>query len=441
MSAVATPTGEALVAALRAELGAEAVREGEAVWRLSAAGRAPLCVLEPADVDAVAAAVAAAARLGAALIPAGNGTHLGIGWPPARPAVAVSTRRLARVLAHDAGDMTVRAEAGVTVDALDAALAAAGQWLPLDPPRCQAMTVGGLVAADRNGPLRLGFGGVRDWLIGVRAVMADAAVVRGGGQVVKNVAGYDLPRLFAGSFGTLGVLVEATFKVRPRLAGMALCEWTAPSLAEALRRAQAVMASAVRPVLLEAVNESAAEALGLDSGASLLVGVAGSPANLTAQVERLAALSDGAAERHAAERGDALLRALREFSQPADEDALVIRVSALPTALAALMTELEAAATAARVVAEVAAHAGSGVAWVQLLGAPDEAALVELAAGVRAAARRHGGWAIVESMPEGLRGRLDPWGFDAPALAVMRRVKTALDPHGLFSPGRFVGGM
>jgi glycolate oxidase FAD binding subunit len=303
------------------------------------------------------------------------------------------------------------------------------------------MTVGGLVAADRNGPLRLGFGGVRDWLIGVRAVMADGALVRGGGQVVKNVAGYDLPRLFAGSFGSLGVLVEATFKVRPRLAGLALYEWTAPSLAEALVRAQVVMDSDVRPVLLEAVNESAAEALGLDSGASLLIGCAGAAAHLGAQTERIAALSGGAAERHAAERGDALLRALREFSQPADEDALVIRLSALPTALAGLLAEIEAGAAAARVVAEIAAHAGNGVAWCQLLGAPDEGVLVELAEAVRAAARRQGGWAVFESMPAELRGRLDPWGFDGPALAVMRRVKAALDPHEVLSPGRFVGGM
>jgi glycolate oxidase FAD binding subunit len=432
---------EELVAALRAELGAEAVRTGEAVWRLNAAGLAPLCVLEPGDVEGVAAAVRTAVRQGAAVVPAGNGTHLGIGWPPKGPVVALSTRRLARVLAHDAGDMTVRSECGVTVEALNATLARAGQWLPLDPPRAPAMTVGGLVAADRNGPLRLGFGGVRDWLIGVRAVMADGALVRGGGQVVKNVAGYDLPRLFAGSFGSLGVLVETTFKVRPQLAGLALWEWTAPSLADALARAQVVMDSDVRPVLLEAVNESAAEALGLDSGASLLIGCAGAPAHLAAQTERVSALSGGAAERHAPERSDALLRALREFSQPADDDALVVRLSALPTALAGLLAEIEAGAAAARVVAEIAAHAGNGAAWCQLLGAPDEAALVELAEAVRAAARRQGGWAVFESMPAELRGRLDPWGFDGAALAVMRRVKAALDPHRVLSPGRFVGGM
>lgn len=430
-----------LTASLRAALGADGVRDGEAVWRLTAAGAAPACVLEPDDLDGVIAAVRAAAAHGVAVVPAGGGTHLGIGWPPSRPAVALSTRRLDRILSHDAGDMTVRVEAGVTVAALNAELAASGQWLPIDPPRAAAMTVGGLLAADRNGPLRYGFGTVRDWVIGLRVVMADGAVVRGGGQVVKNVAGYDLPRLFTGSYGTLGVIVEATFKVRPQLAGLALFEWTAASVAEALARAQMLLSSDVLPVLVEAVNESAAEALGLDSGASLLIGCAGAAEHLAEQERRLTALSGGAAVRHGAERGDALLRALREFSQPADEDALVVRLSVLPTALGPLLAELEASAAAARVVAEIAAHAGSGVAWCQLLGAPSDAALLGLAESARAAAQRQGGWAVFESMPAELRPRLDPWGFDAPALAVMRRVKAALDPHSLFSPGRFVGGI
>jgi glycolate oxidase FAD binding subunit len=441
---VTVAPGDGTAVALRALRAAldDAVRaDVETRFRFATAAGAPQCVVEPADVDGVVAAIAAARRGGLAVVPAGNGTHLRIGSPPRGAHLALSTRRLTRILAHDAGDMTARVEAGVTVAALNAALAAAGQWLPLDPPRAEAMTIGGLIAADRNGPLRLGHGTVRDWLLGVRAVMADGAVVRGGGQVVKNVAGYDLPRLFAGSFGTLGVIVEATFKVRPRAGALALCEWTSPTLGAALARAQTVLASDVQPVLLEAVNESAAEALGLDSGASLLIGVAGTAAHLAEQERRLAALSATAAVRHAVERGDALLRALREFSQPADDDALVIRLSVLPTALAAVLGEIETAAARGGTVAEMAAHAGNGIAWCQLLGAPRPAALAEIALAARAAARRAGGWAVFEAIPGELADRLDPWGFEGPALAVMRRVKAALDPDELFSPGRFVGGI
>lgn len=438
---IADPPPADGVAAIRAALGERVSTGDETLWRLNAAGRAPRCVVEPGTVEQAVAAVRLAAEHRLDVVPAGNGTHLGIGWPPAAAGAAVSTRRLARLLAHEAGDLTVRVEAGVTLAALNDALAAAGQWLPLDPPRAGEMTIGGLIAADRNGPLRYGFGGVRDWLIGLRVVMADGQIVRGGGQVVKNVAGYDLPRLFIGSYGTLGLIVEATFKVRPQLAGLTLFEWTAGSLRAALARAQALAGSDVLPVLVETVNESAAEALGLDSGASLLIGCGGPAEHREEQARRLAVLSDGAALRHANERGDALLRALREFSQPADEDALVARLSVLPTALGALLAEVEERAAAARVVAEIAAHAGNGVAWCQLLGAPGDEVLAALAGTVRDATRRHGGWAVFESMPAGLRGQLDPWGFDGAALAVMRRVKAALDPAGLFSPGRFVGGI
>lgn len=426
-------------AALRARLGPDAVLTGEEVWRFAAAGVAPACVVQPADPDGVAAAVRAAAGLGLAVVPAGNGTQLGIGWPPPRYDAALSVRRLARVRAHDAADLTVTVEAGVTLAALDEVLAAAGQWLPIDAPRPEATTVGGLIAADRSGPHRCAYGTVRDLLLGVRAVGADGQVIRGGGQVVKNVAGYDLPKLFTGSYGTLGVLVEATFKVLPRPACEALFEWTAPDLETALARAAALRAGPVLPVLLEAINEPAAESLGLDSGASLVIGCAGSAAHVDEQARRLAALSDGAAQRHAPERGAALARALRELSQAADDDGLVARCSVLPSALVPLCAAIERAAAAARTVAELNVHAANGVLWCQLLGAPDGATLGAVAAAVRAAARRLGGWAVFEAIPPDLRDQLDPWGFDAPSLALMRRVKHALDPQGLLAPGRFVG--
>jgi glycolate oxidase FAD binding subunit len=437
---VAGPASD-VAAALRARLGDDAVVSGEEVWRFAAGGVAPSCVVQPADAAGVAAAVRAAAELGLTLLPAGNGTHLGVGWPPRRYDIALTTRRLTAVLVHDAADLTVTAEAGVTLAALDAALAPSGQWLPLDPPRRDAMTIGGAIAADRSGPTRLAHGTVRDLLLGVRAVSASGALIRGGGQVVKNVAGYDLPKLFTGSYGTLGVLVEATFKVRPRPACEALFEWTAPDLAAALQRAEAVDGSDVFPTLLEAINESAAESLGLDSGASLVIGVAGSEAHVDEQARRLAAVSGGAAQRHQPERGAALARALREFSQPADDDGLVLRLSALPTALPPLLAAVESEASARRIVAEIAVHAGNGVAWCQLLGAPDDTALAELTAAVRTAARRQGGWAVCESMPPALRASLDPWGFDEPSVALMRRVKDALDPQAILSPGRFVGGI
>ena len=425
---------------LRERLGADAI-DATNVYRYSAAGVLPACVLQPATIAEVVDAVGAARGAGLAVIPVGQGTHLDIGHPPRRYDAALSTHRLTRVIAHEAGDMTVTVEAGLTLAALARALKTAGQWLPFDPARADDMTVGGLIAADRSGPIRYGFGKVRDWLLGVKVVTADGAVVRGGGRVVKNVAGYDLPKLFAGSFGSLGVIVEATFKLVPLPADVALFIWPCATLSDTLAAVRSVLDSAVLPVLVEAVNEAAAESLGLEAGPCLVLGCMGSPAHLDEQERRVHALSDAAAWRVEADRNGPLRRALADFSQPANEDGIVARISALPTTLATLLPEIEAAAETRRTVAEIAAHAGNGVAWCQLLGAPSSDDLAELAGWLRATARARGAWVVYESVPAELRERIDPWGFAGPALALMTGVKRALDPTGMFSPGRFVGSV
>ncbi len=443
MSAVARPGAAVSIdaAALRACVGADGLDGDERTWRFAAAGVRPAWVVRPRSVEAVSAVVSEVAAAGGAVIPAGNATHLDVGLPPSRYDVALSTAALDRVLTHDAADLTVTVEAGITLAALNAALLAAGQWLPLDPPRAEAMTIGGLIAADRNGPLRLAHGKVRDLLIGLKVVLADGALLKGGGRVVKNVAGYDLPKLFTGSFGTLGVIVEASFKVLPRPAQMRLFVWRAPALGEAVRRALALLDGAVFPVLLEAVNGEAGESIGLDPGAALVIGCAGSEPEISAQENCLRELAGAGVTACEPARGEALLKALRDFPQPADEDAVVARISAAPTALAGLLERIEAEAAARQSVVEIAAHAGNGVAWCQLLGASDAQGAAWLAEWMRVHVREHGAWVVFEALPAALRGRLDPWGFSGSALPLMSGVKRALDPAQLFSPGRFVGGI
>ncbi len=435
--------------AAAAELSVEELRrrfegvaaDGGAVWRFSAAGSVPRLVVRPSSVDAVVAAVRSAGEAGLAVVPAGNATHLDVGAPPRRYDVALSCAGLDEIVAHDAGDMTVTAQAGVTLAALNERLAAAGQWLPVDPPRAEETTLGGLIAADRNGPLRLAHGKVRDLLIGLRVVLADGSLVRGGGRVVKNVAGYDLPKLFTGSFGTLGVIVEATFKVRPRPPEEALFAWPMASIESAAAAAMGVLGAPLFPVLLEAVNAPSAEAMGLPPGAALLVGCAGSPVEVAEQERRLKAHSDGRARRCEAGRAEAVAKALRDFPQPASDEALVARLSCLPASLGGMLERIESEATARHLSVEIAAHAGSGVAWCQVVEAADPGQLTLFAEWARIEARGHGSWLVFESLPAALRHRVDPWGYAEPALALMARVKKALDPAAMFSPGRFVGGL
>jgi glycolate oxidase FAD binding subunit len=289
--------------------------------------------------------------------------------------------------------------------------------------------------------MRLAYGKVRDYLIGIGVVTAAGTLVRGGGRVVKNVAGYDLPKLFVGSFGTLGVIVEATFKVRPQPAEWRLYVWGAGSIEQAARRGIELVRSRVAPVFVEAINEAGAEAVGVGQGAVLLVGCAGSVAELTAQAEALQALSSGAARVCDATPSAAVMKAVRAFSHAATDDALVARVSVLPTALPALLQRFESEATSRKLFLEIGAHAGSGVAWCQIHAPHDSLQLALYAEWMRVHTRQAEGWVVFEHVPPELRERLDPWGFSQPSVPLMVKIKQVLDPAGLFSPGRFVGGI
>src|SRR5512132_2913458 len=184
-------------------------------------GVAARFVARPRSVSEASQVLRAAAADGLAVTFAGGGSKQGLGNPPERADLVVSTERLDQVLEHAAGDLVVRAQAGVRLADLQAALAPAGQWLALDPPEPGA-TAGGVVAANASGPRRLRYGTVRDLIIGITVVLADGTVAHAGGKVVKNVAGYDLAKRFCGSLGTLGLIAEATFRLHPRPAAAAV---------------------------------------------------------------------------------------------------------------------------------------------------------------------------------------------------------------------------
>lgn len=427
--------------ALRREIAPIVVDASDRIWRYNAAGVVPRCVVRPTTVEGVAAVVRAVGRQNGALVPAGNATHLDIGFPPPRYDVTLCTRGLGRIVAHDAEDLTVTAEAGVTLRDLNARLQSAGQWLPFDPSRGTDVTVGGLIASDRNGPLRLAYGKVRDFLIGLRVVRADGSVLRGGGRVVKNVAGYDLPKLFIGSFGTLGVIVEATFKVRPQPPDMRLYVIPMRSVTEATETALHLLGGRLAPVLLEAVNELAAETIGLPTGAALVAAFAGNEAHTAAQETLLRHETSDRLTRWDGTEMEALLSAIRDFPQPADEEVLVVRLSVRPAELPGLLQRIEAEAVARRISPEIAAHAGNGIAWLQLSADVDLQAVALFAEWIRLYARQSGGWLVFETLPRRLRGQVDPWGFTGPTLPLMAAIKQKLDPNRIFSPGRFVGGI
>jgi glycolate oxidase FAD binding subunit len=426
-------TDHDIAAELRTHLGDDAV--GDDTGAFAIAGRSPACVVSPASVVQVREVLSLAHERRLAVVPCGNGTHLHVGSPPARYDIALSLRRLSRVVAHEAADMTVTVEAGASLAALNSRLAATGQWLPFDPPRRDRVTIGGLIAGDLNGPLRLSQGKVRDSLIGITVVLADGAVVKGGGKVVKNVAGYDLAKLFTGSAGTLGVIVEATFKIRPRPEATRIVWLPAENLKAAWEVAAAIAEMAVAPLFLEIVDVAAATEAGLGS-AGVAVGLGGIAEELEAQqavLSRLPAVTSRVLDEDEASRvGDWL----RDFPC---QSPVTARVSLLPTGLLALLPRVSAEAAARRLAVQFVVHAGNGVARAHIEG--DEAQAVLFCEWLRITVREHGGWVVFDRLADGLHGRVDPFGNPGSAVLLMQGIKHQLDPDAVLSPGRFVGGI
>jgi glycolate oxidase FAD binding subunit len=409
------------------------------------AGVAPLYVARPADVAEASAVMAAAAAEGLAAVPRGAGTRLAWGCPPARCDLVIDTCRMNRVLEHAAGDQVVRVQAGAPLDELAAVLAQAGQRLALDPAPASPSpfigsafgTVGGLLATGVAGPLRLRYGTPRDLTIGITVVRADGTVAKSGGKVVKNVAGYDLGKLFAGSYGTLGLIAEAAFRLHP-LPGAA--SFVTLGCADAAEAHAAVAAAAGSPLA-----PSAAEIDRLQRGAPVQVGVLleGDPDGVAERASRMTELLDGASAAVSPDpppwwgRGAA-----------AAADGTVIRIAFWAAALTDVLGTVDAAASAAGLDPAIGGSAAAGVIHAALPDHAASAAVWEFVDALRASVSTPSpgggpptrGSVVVLHAPADVRAAADMWG-PVPAISLMRAVKDQFDPEHRMAPGRFAGGI
>jgi glycolate oxidase FAD binding subunit len=412
-------------------------------------GRAPEAAVFPASVEELRAVVDVAGAAGVPVVPWGGGTAMAVGAPPRRAGLVVGLRRLDRLLEHEPGDLTATVQAGMTVAALQEALRPHGQWWSLDPPDAERATVGGVIAANAAGPRRQLYGTVRDLLLGVTVVTGEGAVVRGGGKVVKNVAGYDVPKLFVGSFGTLGILVEATVKLRPRPEAERLLALRFERLKDAGLAVRAVLSSDVIPSALELLDPEAARALAVQgvgpSGGLVVVGVDGLREQVEWQAEELDRLARALGARRAEPLPDELWARLATAARAAVPTlAAVMKLVVLPSAAADTMGQGTEAARARGLQSAWTAHAGVGVLTGVLGsagGSPDPQAVAAVLQEWRAMARAAEGYAVVEWAPLAVKAQVSVWDEPGGAGRLMQRIKSRLDPLGLLNPGRFVAGI
>ena len=351
-------------------------------------------LVEPADEQETAAILRKADETGQAVIPTGGGTKLDWGNPPRKADILLSMRRQNRVIEHAWADLTVTVEAGCTIAELERTLAQHGQRLAIDPLWPERATVGGILSTNDSGALRLGFGALRDLIIGITLVLADGTIAKSGGKVVKNVAGYDLPKLATGGMGTLGVITRAVFRLHPLPRNSRTLGIAVPSAGDMQRVILAILAAQLAPAAVQA------------RPGSVDVLLEGTLDGIAAQESAIARFGE------TREVSDSVWKAREELwgKDP------IVKFTTLPSRIAAT------SASFSRFVIQA-----TGIGF-----APFEGDVTQL----RSAMERDGGSLVTFGST-----KLDAWGSPGDVLPLMRAVKQQFDPKGTLNPGRFLGGI
>jgi len=398
-------------------------------------GLKPLKQVRPSSIGELGQIIRHVQAENLGIYPFGGGTMLHLGLPPQKPGFAVDMTAMGAVIDYPARDMTITVQAGIRIADLQNTLAAENQWLPIDVPQASQATLGGAIAANVSGPRRLGFGTLRDYVIGVSFMTDEGTEAKAGGRVVKNVAGYDLMKLHTGAFGTLGVLTQVTLKVRPRPEASALLRLSFGSPAplpseergDKLRTAlDSIHASATRPVAVDVVhaggdwnifvafeeNQEAVRWQQEQLGRELTV---------VSKMEVLDGESANAAWKHLTE------------SSLFDHPGVSFKASLLPSAVAEFL--IFASSLGAT---RLHSHAGSGIVHGHIEGGLTLDAAASMLKELRSRAVAAQGNLIVARCPIAWKRELPIWGEPRGDWALMKAVKKRLDAQDIFNPGRFV---
>jgi glycolate oxidase FAD binding subunit len=413
--------------------------------RAFAIGKAmPARVHVPASVAELQAILRECDAAGRAVVFFGGGTHQGVGNAPTRYDDAIVFAGLASVIAEDARDLTIAAEAGCTIAKLDAALAAHDQFVPFDVPRASLATVGGTLASGWLGPRRAAYLRPRDFTIGTHVVLADGTLAHAGGMVVKNSTAYDLSKLYIGSVGTLAAIVRANFKTLPlpRARRIAI----APLPERSRERARTNIANLSREpsaaIFVRGFTNEIDGKDGSEGRAFLLFEGSESFVEQATREARSALGSAGVAETRLIDRDVAVTfaRLLDAYAAVLGTRSATLRSYGLPSDTAVRFDAFERVAAEAKLACETLEDLRTGDV-VARLSTRANAEFAERIVAFDAMRRTALGSARYANAPTEVRERLDLWGAPPPALAASRGIKARFDPSGILAPGRFVGGL
>jgi glycolate oxidase FAD binding subunit len=390
----------------------------------------------PGSREELAQVLREADERGEAVAPVGGGTQLDLGMPPSRLDLVIETTRLNKVVEYEPADLTVTVEAGLRFAELQTLLGEQGQFLALDPSAAPGATLGGLIATNASGPVRLAYGTARDLVIGTRVANPDGTLTHAGGRVVKNVAGYDLNKLYVGSLGTLGILVELSFKLAPIPPATDTIVGQFQDLDAVRGIVNRVVQSPLSPLAIELVGPRAASSANLPEALLVVFRVAGYPQAVERQVRDLSALLT----QHGGRRVDASdtvwddLGQMRLRAQGRD---VVVKAAVPLVESTRLVALLESHLNGLDPV--VWAHAGNGVAYAACSAPSEPTVLLDLRRDVGLLGANAS--LVLQRGPTSLKRAFDVWGDPGSSVGLMRVLKAKLDPHNTLNPGRYVGGI
>ncbi|HVY54313.1 MAG TPA: FAD-binding oxidoreductase, partial [Thermodesulfobacteriota bacterium] len=398
------------------------------------------------SIEQISGVMKAASLSGLRVIPMGSGTKRSLGNKPAGADIVLSTKNLNRVIEHESADLVATAECGMTLSGFNASLGVKNQFLPVDPPHVSGgATVGGIIAANDSGPLRLRYGTTRELLIGMKVVRPDGSVFKGGSKVVKNVAGYDLPKLFVGSLGTLGIIAEATFRLYPVPESSRTCFASFGSIDDAQGAVRTLIDSNLVINALEHLNPALAETLGGNYGAgqgagrySLAVRIMNVPRAVEDQMKTVTGISresGGECRLIEGEREEEFWKEVREFPWALnDSPYAVLKAGLLISDVPRIYLALEKLTGKYGIRARASARAGNGVVIISVAG--DNEAVPAAVRELREFSESSGGSLVVSEASPEIKDGIDAWGEIGPSLNLMRRIKSAFDPGNILNPGR-----
>ncbi len=427
MPGFAKSTSAQALDALRSIVAEGSVRRGLPADQVC--GVTPELYLEPASEAELARVLEYANHSGMLVAPRGGGTKMEWGIAPQSIDLMISSAKFDRVLEYAPADMTVTAGAGVTIAQLQGELAQHRQRLALDALWPERATLGGVIATNDSGALRLRYGGVRDLIIGITLVLSDGTIATSGGKVVKNVAGYDLPKLMTGAHGTLGIITRAVFRLHPLPAQSQTLSFHFRTREKANEFMLAVADSVVVPTGMQ-MRTGATGTIAVD------VRIDGIAAGIAAQTQTVCKLAREGKPSEGEHNFDPWQA--REQLWNSSASATICKLSMLPTQLSAT-AEFVREGLSDNADWTLLMHS-TGLAWLQA-DATDCEQIADFIASIRTFLAPSGGSAVVLKAPSLLRQQLDLWGPVGTALPLMKRIKEQFDPRGILNRGRFVGGL